>query len=100
MPSPISRSSPRECRTRWSNWASWPVREGWPGESGSGHQGDRRIRVLPLDQRVQAVLVRGEQGVDAVRAHVGDDDVADLIVDVAEQAVRLHLLGLVAVVVG
>ena len=27
------------CRMRWSNWASWPMPEGWPGESGSGHQG-------------------------------------------------------------
>src|SRR5215470_6395982 len=99
MPSLISRSSPRGCRMRWSNWASWPMPEGGPSESWT-REVDRRIRVLPLDQGVQAVLVRGEQGLDAVRAHVGHDDMTNLVVDVAEQAVRCHLLGLVAVVVG
>src|SRR5215470_20397477 len=61
---------------------------------------DRRIWVFPLDQGVQAVPVGGEQGLDAVCAYVGDDDVADLVVDVAEEAVCFHLLGLVPVVVG
>ncbi len=45
---------------------------------------DRRIWILPLDQGVQAVPVRGEQGLDALRAHICDDDVANLVVDVAE----------------
>src|SRR5215472_9743855 len=61
---------------------------------------DRRVWVLPLDQGVQAVSVRGEQGLDALGAYVRDDDVANLVVDIAEEAVRFHLLGLVPVVVG
>src|ERR1700722_16773455 len=32
----------------------------------------RLIRILPLDQGVQAVPVGGEQGLDAVRAYVRD----------------------------
>src|SRR5215469_5111538 len=61
---------------------------------------DRRVRVLSLDQGVQAVLAGGEQGLDAFGAYVRDDDVANLVVDVAEEAVCFHLLGLVPVVVG
>jgi hypothetical protein len=56
--------------------------------------------VLPLDQGVQAAPIGGEQGLDALCARVRDDDVANLVVDVAEQAVRCHLLGLVPVVIG
>src|SRR5262249_59524459 len=61
---------------------------------------DRRIWVFTLDQGVQAVPVGGEQGLDALGADVRDDDVANLVVDVAEQTVGFHLLGLVPVIVG
>src|SRR6185437_96652 len=61
---------------------------------------NRLIWILPLDQGVQAVPVRREQGPDALRANIRDDDVANLVVDVAEEAVRPHLLGLVTIVVG
>src|SRR5215472_19295698 len=57
------------------------------------------IRVLPLDQGGQTVTVWGEQGLDALGVHVRHNDVANLVVDVAVQAVRLHLLSLVTVVI-
>ena len=60
---------------------------------------DRLIWILPLDQGVQAVPVGGEQGLDALGAHIRDDDVANLVVDVAEEAVCFHLLGLVTIVI-
>jgi hypothetical protein len=59
-----------------------------------------RLGIRPLDQGVQVVLIWGEQGADAVCAHIRNDHIANLVVDVAEEAVRLHLLGLVTVVVG
>src|ERR1022692_2676063 len=61
---------------------------------------DRLIWILPLDQGVQAVPAGGEQGLDALGAHIRDDDVANLVVDVAEEAVCFHLLGLVTIVIG
>ena len=53
-----------------------------------------------MDQVLELLAVGGQERLDALAVDVGDDDVPDLLVDVAEQAVGLHLLGLVAVVLG
>ena len=57
-------------------------------------------RIALVNQIAEQSSVRGEQRLDVLSADVGDDDVADLVVDIAEQAMGLHLLRLVAVVVG
>src|SRR5579875_1850410 len=52
------------------------------------------------DQPPQRLAVGRQQLLDAWVVYVGDDDLADLLVHIAEDAVRLHLFGLVEVVLG
>src|ERR1700758_132708 len=60
-----------------------------------------RLRLVLLgDQPLQRFAIGCQQLVDAFLVHVGDDDLADLLVHVAENAVRLHLFGLIDVVFG
>src|SRR5215472_11199068 len=61
---------------------------------------DLHFRVLPLDQGVEAVPVRGEQGLDAICAHVRDDDVTNLVGEVSKGAGLFNLLALETIVAG
>lgn len=79
-----------------------PVR--WPRPCATPASGDRRRAgagsVLLANQPAQRLAIRCQEFVDAWLVDVGHDDLADLLVDVAEDAVRLHLLGLIDVVLG
>src|ERR1700722_2590463 len=60
-----------------------------------------RARLVFLgDQLSQRYPVGREQRGDTRLVHLGDDDLADLRIDLAEDAVRLHLLRLIEVVLG
>lgn len=58
------------------------------------------LRVPLVNQILEPHTVGGEQRLDVLRADVRHDDLTDLVVDIAEQAVGLHLLRLVTVVFG
>jgi len=92
----------RQRRTS-SSIASEKTRVQWPPPSFRAISIDRRApKPLSLlaNQPPQRLLIRRQKLGDPLVVDVGDDDLADLGVDLAEDAVRPHLCDLVLVVLG
>src|SRR6516164_183595 len=98
------------CRSRWtaSSQALETLATGCRVQPGGGRRPRESVLGAQLtsaltflcDQLPQRYSVWGQQLGDARVVHLGDDNLADLLIDLAEDAVGFHLRGLIEVVLG